>query len=92
MWFRALSILVHSPGFLDFTQLAIFESEKFVSSEITFADLPAGFCCSSCTPMNGRMFIPSMFARLSPTTISEVVLIVHPLDSIHPNDGILYPL
>ena len=64
-------------------------------SNIALLDLPTGVCCSW-IPIFGRMFLPRIFARLSSTTISKVVLRVHPPDSIgattHPNDGILYPL
>ena len=83
---------MHSLGYVDLTQLVIFESEEFLSSKIRLTDLPEGFCCSSCTPIKGRMFLPRLFARLSSTTIGEAVMTVHAPDSIDamilPNVGI----
>ena len=38
MWFLDLPILVHNPGYVDLIQQGIFESEEFVSSEISFTD------------------------------------------------------
>ena len=82
-----------SSAYVNRTQLVIFSSDEFVSSEIRFTDLLSGFYCSSCTPIKGSMFLPRMFARLSSTTIYEAVLTVHPPDSmgalILPRDGIL---
>ena len=86
-------ILVHNPGYVVLTQFVIVASELFVSTEIKFTDLPAGFCRCSCTPIKGSMLLPRILAPLPSTTVNETVLIVQPPDSMGaltlPNDGIL---
>ena len=94
IWLRALPILVHKPGYDVFTQLVIFWSEHFVSSEIALLTYQLVFVSFESQFVVECFCLRYLLFCRPPLSVN--VSRVHPPDSIGvttlPNDGILYPL